>query len=246
MDDEQLLRYSRHILLPQIGIAGQQRLLQAQVLVVGLGGLGSAVAMYLAAAGVGHLKICDFDVVDLSNLQRQIIHNMDDIGKTKVQSAKETLSALNPTIEITALHSGEQLEQRVEQLSPLDVIVDCSDNLPTRLAINRACVSHNIPLVSGAVIRMEGQLIVFRNDIAKSPCYQCLYTEAQAAEETCSQNGILAPLAGIIGSLQALETLKIIMNVGTTWHRQLLMFDGLNMEWQTLQLTPQPHCPICG
>lgn len=238
----QLLRYSRHILLPEIGIAGQERLLNAKVLIVGLGGLGSPVAMYLAAAGVGHLLLCDFDNVDLSNLQRQLLHNTQTIGQRKVDSARTTLLALNPTIKLTLL---PQHGEKTDSVATADVVVDCSDNLNTRLAINQACVKAAKPLVSGAAIRFEGQLAVFRNDLPDNPCYNCLYSQQQAQTETCTQTGVFAPLVGVIGSLQAVETIKLLTGAGQTLTNQLLLFDALNMEWCTLKLTKNPACPTC-
>lgn len=246
MDDTQLLRYSRQILLPQVNVEGQKRLLNAKVLIIGLGGLGSPVAMYLAAAGVGQLRLCDFDVVDLSNLQRQIIHHYQAIGKPKVESAREKLLALNPQVEIIPIY--QQLEENalVSQVEQVDVVVDCSDNLSTRLAINQACVQRQKPLVSGAAIRMEGQITVFINQLLTSPCYRCLYPMAQLPEETCSQTGILAPLVGIIGSMQAMETMKLIMGIGESLMGRLLLLDALTMEWRSIKLTKNPHCPICN
>jgi adenylyltransferase/sulfurtransferase len=244
MDDAQLLRYSRQILLPQVGINAQERLLKSNVLIIGLGGLGSPVAMYLAAAGVGHLLLCDFDVVELSNLQRQIIHNTDDIGQSKVESARDSLFALNPLVKITLLQQLDN-DALAEQISQVDVVLDCTDNLPTRFAINQACVDTQTPLVSGAAIRMEGQISVFRQDQSDSPCYRCLYSNEDALEETCTQTGILAPIVGIIGSLQALEAMKLIMNVGKTLTGQLLLFDALNMEINTIKLLKNPNCPVC-
>ncbi len=244
MDDAQLLRYSRQILLPQVGINAQERLLKSKVLIIGLGGLGSPVAMYLAAAGVGHLLLCDFDVVELSNLQRQIIHNTDDIGQSKVESARDSLFALNPLVKMTLLQQLDN-DALAEQISQVDVVLDCTDNLPTRFAINQACVDTQTPLVSGAAIRMEGQISVFRQDQSDSPCYRCLYSNEDALEETCTQTGILAPIVGIIGSLQALEAMKLIMNVGKTLTGQLLLFDALNMEINTIKLLKNPNCPVC-
>ncbi len=244
MDDAQLLRYSRQILLPQVGINAQERLLKSNVLIIGLGGLGSPVAMYLAAAGVGHLLLCDFDVVELSNLQRQIIHNTDDIGQSKVESARDSLFALNPLVKMTLLQQLDN-DALAEQISQVDVVLDCTDNLPTRFAINQACVDTQTPLVSGAAIRMEGQISVFRQDQSDSPCYRCLYSNEDALEETCTQTGILAPIVGIIGSLQALEAMKLIMNVGKTLTGQLLLFDALNMEINTIKLLKNPNCPVC-
>lgn len=244
MNDLQLLRYSRHILLPQIDVQGQEKLLHSSVLIIGLGGLGSPVAMYLAAAGVGHLYLCDFDKVSLSNLQRQIIHTTQNIGQYKVDSAYETLLALNPDVKITRLYQQIEENSLTQYIQDIDIIVDCTDNLHARLTINKICVSAKKPLVTAAAIRMEGQLTVFLNNNQDSPCYQCIYTMQQAQEETCAENGILSPMAGLIGSLQALETLKIIMNVGQTLEGKLLLFDALNMEWLTLKLSRNPHCPL--
>jgi len=244
MNDTQLLRYSRQILLPQIDIVGQEKLLNATVLIIGLGGLGAPVALYLAAAGVGNLHLCDFDKVSLSNLQRQIIHTTPDIGKYKVDSAYETIVALNPDVKVTRFYQQGDENTLIEWAKDVDIIVDCSDNLATRLAVNQACVQTKTPLVTGAVIRMEGQVTVFQNNKSDSPCYQCLYSTQQAQEETCAQNGILSPMTGVIGSLQALETTKIIMNVGETLAGKLLLFDGLTMEWLTIKLSKNSHCPL--
>ena len=244
MNDKQLLRYSRQILLPQIDVQGQEKLLNATVLIIGLGGLGAPVAMYLAAAGVGNLHLCDFDKVSLSNLQRQIIHATPDIGKYKIDSAYETLLALNPDVKITRFYQQSDENTLMDWAKNVDIIVDCSDNLTTRLAVNKACVQAKIPLVTGAVIRMEGQVTVFLNNNSNNPCYHCLYTTQQAQAETCAQNGILAPMTGVIGSLQALETMKIIMNVGETLAGKLLLFDGVNTEWLTIKLSKSPHCPL--
>jgi adenylyltransferase/sulfurtransferase len=245
MDDAQLLRYSRQILLPEVGIEGQERLLNAQILIIGIGGLGSPAAMYLAAAGVGHLILSDFDVVDLSNLQRQIVHHTDDIGKPKVESARETLLALNPLIQITPLYQQLDDTALLEQVDKVDIVLDCTDNLPTRFAINQACVKTQTPLVSGAAIRMEGQISVFRSDKPESPCYRCLYPSDEALVETCTQTGILAPVVGIIGSLQALEAMKVIMDVGETLTGWLLFIDTLHNEFQRIKLVKNPKCPVC-
>jgi len=245
MDDAQLLRYSRQILLPEVGIEGQERLHNAKILIIGLGGLGSPAAMYLAAAGVGHLILSDFDVVDLSNLQRQIVHHTDDIGKPKVESARETLLALNPLIQITPLYQQLDDAALLEQVDKVDIVLDCTDNLPTRFAINQACVKTQTPLVSGAAIRMEGQISVFRSDKPESPCYRCLYPSDEALVETCTQTGILAPVVGIIGSLQALEAMKVIMDVGETLTGWLLFIDTLHNEFQRIKLVKNPKCPVC-
>jgi len=245
MDDAQLLRYSRQILLPQIGIDGQERLKKAKVLIIGMGGLGSPAAMYLAAAGVGQLTLCDFDVVDLSNLQRQIIHNTSDIGKIKVESARETLLALNPYIKIVPISQQLDNQALAKHVTKVDIVLDCTDNLPTRFAINQVCVETHVPLVSGAAIRMEGQIAVFCNNEPSSPCYRCLYPHANALTETCTQTGILAPLVGIIGSLQALEAMKLIMEVGEILNGWLLLLDVFNMEFSRVKLKKNPDCPVC-
>ena len=245
MDDTQLLRYNRHILLPQIGIAGQERLLQSKVLIVGLGGLGSPAAMYLASAGIGQLWLCDVDVVELSNLQRQIIHTTHDLGKTKVLSAKETLEKLNPLIKVIPFHQSCDEEFLSQVIAEVDVVLDCTDNLATRLAMNRECVRTHTPLISGAAIRMEGQIAVFRHDRPSSPCYQCMYPR-EIPIETCVQTGILSPVVGIIGSLQALETIKLLIDIGETLAGQLFFIDALNMEYYDIKLVKNPHCPICA
>lgn len=246
MDDELLSRYSRHILLPQIGLEGQQKLLAARVLIVGMGGLGSPLAMYLAASGVGQLTIADFDRVELSNLQRQIIHRTRDIGRAKVDSARDTLLALNPLIEVTSLQDRMSDEVLREQVALADVVADASDNFATRFALNAACVRAKTPLVSGAAIRMEGQVAVFRADLDNSPCYCCLYQENSESAETCGQLGVLAPLLGIIGSVQATEVIKLILGIGETLQGRVLLLDALRMEWRSLSLRKDPVCPVCS
>ncbi|RLJ20990.1 molybdopterin-synthase adenylyltransferase MoeB [bacterium endosymbiont of Escarpia laminata] len=245
MNDEQLLRYSRQIMLPSIGIEGQQRLLDASVLLIGLGGLGAPVAMYLAAAGIGRLTLVDFDQVDLSNLQRQIIHTTDRIGTPKVESARQALAALNPEIEIECL--GHQLEgdELSAQIQRADLVVDACDNFATRFAINAACHQNSTPLVSGAAIRMEGQVSVFPGKPG-SPCYRCLYPENGQVEDTCTANGVLAPVVGIIGSIQATEAIKCLTGAGSTLDGRLLILDALHMQWRSLKLKADPHCPVCG
>ncbi|MEJ2618857.1 MAG: molybdopterin-synthase adenylyltransferase MoeB [Candidatus Thiodiazotropha sp.] len=245
MNDEQLLRYSRQIMLPSIGIEGQQRLLESRVLIVGLGGLGSPSAMYLAAAGVGTLHLVDFDQVDLTNLQRQIIHNTERINQLKVASAKQTLQAINPEVRIET--TAEKLDQ--DQLSELvmqaDVVLDGTDNFATRFAINKACQQHQIPLVSAAAIRMEGQVSVFSGK-PNSPCYHCLYPDEGGMDESCSANGVLAPLVGIIGSIQATEAIKVLTGAGNPLEGRLLLLDALQMEWRSIKLKQDPGCPVCG
>ncbi|MGE4110357.1 MAG: ThiF family adenylyltransferase [Burkholderiales bacterium] len=247
MDDEQLLRYSRHILLPEIGIEGQQRLLDAHVLLIGAGGLGSPVALYLASAGVGTLSICDGDAVDLTNLQRQIVHREDAVGLPKVESARATLHSINPRVRINAIAervAGGRLEALV---AGADVVVDGSDNFATRHAVNRACVAARRPLVSGAGVRFDGQLAVFDLRAADSPCYACLFPESGENEEMrCAVMGVFAPLVGIIGAMQAAETLKLIVHTGDTLTGRLLLLDALNMDVRTVRLQRDPGCAVCA
>lgn len=245
MNDQQLLRYSRQIMLPSIGIEGQQRLLDAKVLIIGLGGLGAPVGMYLAAAGVGRLVLVDFDQVDLSNLQRQIIHTTDRIGLSKVGSARQALLALNPEIQVEIIdHQLDEIELR-EQVAAVDLAIDATDNFSARFAINRACHTTMTPLVSGAAIRMEGQVSVFSGQPG-GPCYHCLYPEGGQLDETCSANGVLAPVVGIIGSIQATEAIKLLTGTGKSLEGRLLILDAQQMEWRSLKLKPDPHCPVCG
>lgn len=246
MNDEQLLRYNRQIMLPDIDVAGQQKLLDAHVLIIGMGGLGSPAAIYLASAGVGHLVIADDDVVELSNLQRQIAHSDADISRPKVESARDTLVGINPEIKVRTLYTRLSGEALINEVEMADVVVDASDNFATRFAVNQACVHSGTPLVSGAAIRMEGQVAVYQPSLAHSPCYRCLYKEADMPEETCSESGVLAPLTGIIGSIQALETIKLITGMSTTLTGRLLLLDGKTMEWRNLKLMRDPHCPVCG
>jgi molybdopterin-synthase adenylyltransferase len=246
MNDNQLLRYSRQIMLPQIDIQGQQKLLAAKVLIVGAGGLGSPASMYLAAAGIGSITIYDNDKVELSNLQRQIAHHTPDIGTDKVISTLQTLNKLNPDINVRAIKqrlTGEQLDSEV---STADVVLDCSDNFSTRFAINKACVRHQTALVSGAAIRFEGQVAVFTPGFNNSPCYNCLYNSDGEELQNCATNGVIAPITGIVGSIQALEAMKLIMAIGETLTGRLLLLDGLTMEWNTMKLRKNPKCPTCG
>ena len=245
MTDDELLRYSRQILLPDFDIEGQERLRQSHAFIIGLGGLGSAAAMYLAAAGVGRLTLVDFDTVDLSNLQRQIIHRTADIRRPKVESARDTLLALNPLVEVNAIPKAldeAELRQQVEQA---DVVVDACDNLPTRLAINAACVATATPLVSGAAIRLEGQVLVWRPD-GLGGCYRCLYRDPAMPAETCAQRGVLAPVVGIIGSIQALEAIKLLTGLGEPLAGRLLLLDAARMEWRIMKVRRWPECPVCG
>jgi len=247
LNDEQLLRYSRHILLPEIGIDGQQKLLASHALVVGAGGLGSPISLYLAASGVGRITLCDHDTVDLTNLQRQIVHNTDSIGQPKVASAREALARINPEVAVDVVQErveGARLEALV---SDADVVIDATDNFATRHAINRACVKFHKPLVSGAGVRFDGQVAVFDLRDAASPCYNCLFPEEGDLEEMrCAVMGVFAPLVGIIGSVQAAEALKLLMGVGQPLAGRLLLLDALSMQWRLVKLSKDVACKVCG
>lgn len=248
MHDEQFTRYSRHMVLPQIGLEGQRKLLDSRALIVGMGGLGSPIAMYLAASGVGHLVLADFDVVELSNLQRQIIHADADVGRAKVESAEESVKALNPDVMVSTI--AHVLDSDDEQLGPeideADVVLDASDNFETRFALNRACVKSKTPLVSGAALRMDGQVSVFQPALPQSPCYRCLYSDEVRGGEACADVGVFSPLLGIIGSIQAAEAIKILIGAGETLIGRVIVIDALDMEWRTLKLKKDPRCPVCG
>ncbi|KJV06170.1 HesA/MoeB/ThiF family protein [Methylocucumis oryzae] len=246
MNDDQLLRYSRQIMLPQCDVLGQQKLLAAQVLIVGAGGLGSPASMYLAAAGVGTIAIYDDDVVDLSNLQRQIAHHTPDIGIDKAISSRATLNKLNPDINVVAVKQRLEGEALTQAVMNADVVLDCSDNFSTRFAVNRACVLTQTPLVSGAAIRFEGQVSVFTPGRNNSPCYNCLYQQQGDELQTCSTNGVIAPITGVIGSIQALEALKLLLNSGEVLTGRLLLIDGLVMDITTMRFKKNPACPTCG
>ena len=246
MKDEQLLRFSRQIMLPEMDVAGQQKLVDATVLIVGMGGLGCPAAMYLAAAGVGHLIIADDDIVELTNLQRQIAHKYRNLGESKVSSVETTLKGLNPDVCVTQVDKrleGESLNQAV---SEADVVVDASDNFATRFAINRSCLKNYKPLVSGAAIRMEGQVAVFDSGNPESPCYRCLYSENTEDDANCLQSGVMAPLVGIIGSVQAMETIKVITGIGNNLTGRLLLLDATTMQWREMKLPCDPNCPACS
>ncbi len=246
MNDEQLLRYSRHILLPQIGIEGQERFLAARALVIGAGGLGSPIALYLASAGVGSLTLCDDEAVDLTNLQRQIVHRTESIGRKKVDSARATLAAINPEVRVAAL--AERVDgKRLEALArDADVVIDGSDNFATRHAVNRACVRLKKPLVSGAAVRFDGQVAVFDLRTPGSPCYACLFPEHGESEDVrCAVMGVFAPLTGIVGSIQAAEALKLIAGAGETLAGRLLLLDALTMQMRTIRLARDPACAVC-
>ena len=247
MDDRKLLRYSRHILLNEIGIEGQQRILSAHALIIGAGGLGSPVALYLGSAGVGHITIVDDDVVDETNLQRQIAHTVDRVGQPKAVSAQTAIHAINPGVKVIAIEArakGELLEALVAQS---DVVLDCSDNYTTRHAVNAACVRYGKPLVSGAAIRFDGQISVFDMRRPHSPCYACMFPPDESFEETrCATMGVLAPLVGIIGAMQAAEALKLLSNAGHALIGRLLMLDALNMEWNEIRVARDEACTVCG
>lgn len=247
MDDNQLLRYSRHILLPQIGIEGQERLLAAHALVIGAGGLGSPVSLYLASAGVGTLTVCDGDTVDLTNLQRQIAHTTHSLGTNKAVSIQRALAAINPETRVAAVPERQEGAELEHLISQADIVLDASDNFATRHAVNRACVQHKKPLVSGAAVRFDGQVTVFDFSRPNSPCYHCLFPEeADHDEERCATLGVFAPLVGIIGSVQAAEALKLLAGMGESLTGRLLLLDGLRMEWRSIKLAKDPACPVCG
>ena len=246
MDDQALLRYSRQIMLPEVDAEGQERLAAAHALIIGLGGLGSPAAMYLAAAGLGRLTLVDHDRVELSNLQRQIIHATADIGRDKVDSAARTLGELNPLVAVGTVDHALEGEALAEAVRAADVVLDCSDNLTTRLALNAACVRERRILVAGAAIRWEGQLMVVRPDRPEAPCYRCLYRSEEDTAETCAQSGVLSPLLGVIGSLQAVEAIKQVLGLGDGPAGRLLLFDALRLEWQAVDLPKNPQCPVCA
>ena len=246
MDEGLRKRYSRHIQLPQIGESGQKKLLDSRALIIGVGGLGSPASMYLASAGVGSLILSDFDRVDESNLQRQIVHHTQSIGREKALSAQATLERINPGIEIVALDWAMDSAELGEQIELADVVLDCSDNFETRFEVNRACVKHRTPLVSGAAIRMDGQLSSYIQDGSDTPCYQCLYGEITGSGESCAAEGILAPVVGTIGTLQALEAIKILTGVGNPLFGRLLLFDGAAMEFQIVNFGKDPACAVCA
>jgi len=244
-NDDQLLHYSRQIMLPHFGVEGQQKLQSSHVVIMGVGGLGSPAAMYLAAAGVGTLTLVDFDTVDNSNLQRQIIHNITSVGNSKVISAKETLLKINPETVVNCINKQLTQDELEALISDVNCVIDATDNFDTRFLINRACVSKQIALVSAAAIQYEGQISVFDLSQQKSACYACLYAEGGEENTNCSDNGILAPVVGILGSMQALEAIKLICNIGETLQNRLLIFDALALQWRTMKLNKDPNCTVC-
>ncbi|MGU7781369.1 HesA/MoeB/ThiF family protein [Burkholderia sp. PU8-34] len=247
MNDDQLLRYSRHILVDEIGIEAQQRFLDAHAIVVGAGGLGSPAAMYLAASGVGTITLVDADTVDLTNLQRQILHVTASVGRKKVESGRDTLAQLNPDVTVHAVAERVDDTWLTAHVPHASVVLDCTDNFATRHAINRACVAHRVPLVSGAALRFDGQISTFDFRDSAAPCYACVFPEDQPFEEVaCATMGVFAPTVGIIGAMQAAEALRVIGGIGATLSGRLMMLDALRMEWTTMKIARQGDCPVCG
>ena len=247
MDDQQLLRYSRHILLDEIGIEGQEKLLAAHALVIGAGGLGSPVALYLASAGIGKITLVDDDTVDLTNLQRQVLHTTARVGQPKAASGKTALAEINPGVEVVALRERADDARLAELVATASVVLDCTDNFATRHAINRACVNARVPLVSGAAIRMDGQIAVFDPRSGETACYACLFQPDQQFEEVqCSTMGVFAPLVGIIGTMQAAEALKLVAGIGESLANRLLLLDARTMEWTSIRTVKSAECAVCS
>lgn len=250
MNDQQLLRYSRHILLPQIAYEGQEKLTQSHALIVGAGGLGSPVALYLGAGGVGKLTICDFDQVELTNLQRQVIHSIQSLGVNKAISAQRALAAINPEVTVVPIQQKSSVDEFTALARDADVVIDCSDNFATRYALNQICVALKKPLVSGAAIGFEGQVSVFDMRHEVSPCYHCLFPDSGAedgvGEMRCAEFGVFAPLVGMIGTTQAAEAMKLLLGIGQSLEGRLLLLDVLAMEWRTIRLPRDPSCRVCG
>jgi len=247
MNDNQLLRYSRHILLPQIGYEGQEKLTQSHALIVGAGGLGSPAALYLAAGGVGTLTICDFDVVDLTNLQRQILHTTAAVGVNKAVSARNALLAINPELQINTVETKSSADEFAKLITQADVVLDCSDNFATRYTLNKLCVELKKPLVSGAALAFEGQVTVYDMRHDSSPCYHCLFPDnGEDTDLRCATNGVFAPLVGMIGTTQAAEAMKLLMGIGDSLQGRLLLLDAMAMEWRSIKLAKDPACSVCG
>ncbi len=247
MTDDQLLRYSRHILLDEIGIEGQQRLLAAHALVIGAGGLGSPVALYLGTAGVGRITVVDHDHVDVTNLQRQIAHNLSRVGLPKAESVRQSVAAINPDVQVQAINQRADAALLDEWVAQADVVVDCCDNFKTRHAVNMACVKYGKPLVSGAAIGFDGQVSVYDTRQGDAPCYACVFpAQSTVQDAACATMGVFAPLVGIVGSMQAAEALKLISGAGTPLSGQLLMLDGRSMLWDSIRVRRQPGCTVCG
>ncbi|KGM08146.1 Sulfur carrier protein adenylyltransferase ThiF [Methylophaga thiooxydans] len=246
MNDDQLLRYSRHILLPQLDINGQQTLIDSHVMIIGLGGLGAPVSMYLAASGIGKLTLVDDDEVELSNLQRQIVHGQQDIGREKVASAADKLCELNPDVSLQLINQRLDKAGLMAATADVDVLVDCSDNFATRFLLNEVSREQNLPLVSGAAIRFEAQITVYDPRQAESPCYRCLYEDKGELEQSCSESGVLAPMLAMVGGTQAVETIKLLTGVGESLAGRLLLLDALSMQWREIKMKQDPDCPVCS
>ncbi|WP_273149918.1 HesA/MoeB/ThiF family protein [Methylophaga thiooxydans] len=246
MNDDQLLRYSRHILLPQLDINGQQTLIDSHVMIIGLGGLGAPVSMYLAASGIGKLTLVDDDEVELSNLQRQIVHGQQDIGREKVASAADKLRELNPDVSLQLINQRLDKAGLMAATADVDVLVDCSDNFATRFLLNEVSREQNLPLVSGAAIRFEAQITVYDPRQAESPCYRCLYEDKDELEQSCSESGVLAPMLAMVGGTQAVETIKLLTGVGENLAGRLLLLDALSMQWREIKMKQDPDCPVCS
>ena len=247
MKDNQLLRYSRHILLPEIEYSGQEKLLKSHCLVIGAGGLGSPVSIYLASSGIGKITICDFDDVDISNLQRQILHSDESVGTNKALSARKFLNKVNPEIIITPIEKRLNIEQMTDIAKEVDVIIDCSDNFETRYALNKIAFCLKKPLISGAAIKFDGQISVFDFREKSSPCYECLFPDTNNEEELrCADHGVFSPMVGIIGSTQAAEAIKIILDVGVSLMGRLLLLDSKDMIWKTIKIVKDKGCKVCS
>ena len=246
MNDQELLRYSKQVMLPQIEIEGQQKIMDSTMLIIGMGGLGSPTALYLAASGVGHIIIADFDQVELSNLQRQIIHGTSDIGDDKVNSAKAKMLEINPNIKVTIANEIVHNDNLASLIKDVDIVLDGTDNFESRFEINKACVEFQKPLVSAAVIRLEGQISVFKGYEKDQPCYQCLYSEEGNENESCVQNGVLAPVAGLVGTIQALQAIKVLLGLGDELCGTLLLVDGLDLSFRKVKIGKDLKCPICN
>ncbi|PJE79855.1 Molybdopterin-synthase adenylyltransferase [invertebrate metagenome] len=246
MNDNQLLRYSRQIMLPDVDIGGQEKLLDASVLVIGLGGLGCPVSTYLAEAGVGHLLLADYDAIDLANLQRQILFTTDDIGHNKASVAVDRLQRINPTIQLEVITHSMNESELLACMEQVDIVVDATDNIDSRFLINRCSVRTKTPLVCGAAVGFGGQLMVFDRRMNSSPCYHCLYRDAEQTALTCSTSGIIGPVVGVIGAMQALETIRLIVGFGQSCSGKLLVFDGMDWRWQVMVLPADPQCPVCS
>ena len=245
LNDAELVRYSRHLLLEEVGEKGQQALKNAKVLIIGLGGLGSPAALYLASAGIGQLVLSDFDVIDVSNLQRQITYQSDDVGQSKVEVTKAKLQQINPEIRVRSVDNQMPVQQLMMELSMVDLVLDCTDNMASRQLINKACVDAKTPLIVGAAIRLEGQLMFFDHSEIGSPCYHCLFPHSEEQSLNCSNSGVIGPVVGTIGTLQALEVIKYFVGLPSGIKNKLKLFDGKTLDWQTFTINKDPQCAVC-